>query len=146
MRITLLIFMMLLGSHLSAKETLMVCDTSNSKIKRYYKLVDPWFGENSIEQKIDGQWNKWCREPYCKLLEVYESGATTISGYETSFKYSDSIQEVVANQMYYMESQIWLDFEFLFRKKEYRLYADETKTKQLRYRKDLNKTYNCKLR
>ena len=147
MRIIFVIFTILFGSHLNAKETLMVCDTSNSESKRYYKLVDPWFGENEIRQKRDGQWVDWCRQPNCTKLEVYEAGGTLVSGSVVSFPTSSSIWGTQANKDYFQEIQIWLDFEFLTRRVEYRLYDDEAKTKQLpRYRGNRNKTYNCELR
>lgn len=136
MRDIIVIFTILLGSHLDARETLMVCDAGNDS-KRYYKLIDPWFGENEIRQKIDGQWSDWCRQPNCTKLEVYESGATIVHG---------SNWQTEANKDHYREIQVWLDFEFLTRRVEYRLYDDDTKTKQLWYKKDGNKTYNCELR
>ena len=146
MKIILLIFTILLASHVNAKETLMACDAVNNG-KRYYKLVDPWFGENEIWQKRDGQWIDWCRQPNCTKLEVYKAGGTVVEGSVISFSMSSSVLGTQANEDYFQEIQIWLDFEFLTRKVEYRLYDDETKTKSFpQYRENRNKTYNCELR
>ena len=146
MKIILLIFKILLASNVSGKETLMSCDAVNNG-KRYYKLVEPWFGENEIWQKRDGQWINWCRQPNCKKLEAFESGGTLMSGSVISFSADSSVWGTQANKDYYQEVQIWLDFEFLTRRVEYRLYDDETKATQYpRYRGNRNKTYNCELR
>lgn len=133
----LILAFIIAGAAAEAKETLMVCNTSSTKSKRYYKLIDPWFGENRVEQKKNVQWKNWCREEdNCINFEVYSTGATLVTG-----------EEVSSTEPYYREVQIWIDFEFLTRRVETRYYRDKTKAKRLNYKKDeWDGTYACQLR
>jgi hypothetical protein len=68
MRAAFVAMMLMIGSQAWADEVIMICDAYNYE-KRYYKLVKPVFGDNTIKQKIDGKWVNLCRET-CLEIEV----------------------------------------------------------------------------
>ena len=126
-------------------EVVMVCDAANNE-KRYYKLVQPLFGDNTVEQKLDGQWINWCKAN-CKDFEVYASSAKQSNGDTRSWPTSDPNQEIEASRKYYLEDTYLLDFEFGWREVQSRLFTDSWHSKELKkWRYRGTKTYDCKIK
>ena len=128
-----------------ADDVVMICNAADYE-KRYYKLVKPIFGDNTVQQKVDGQWVNWC-EKNCVEIEVYASGARKVSGFWSSRNKSYPDEEVEANRKYYIEIKSWLDFEFGQYERKGRVYTGEAKRKELKKAKIQGLgTYKCKIR
>ena len=142
MRALIVALLLTVAAQAGAAEVVMVCDADNYE-KRYYKLVKPVFGDNTVKQKIDGQWVNWCKK-YCKEIEVYASGAMQVHGREVSWDKDYPKEEIQANRKYYRKIIYWLDFEFGQRKVQARLFKDKGKRQELKKYASSN-TYNCKI-
>ena len=144
MRAILTALMLTVATQAGAAEVVMVCDAGDYE-KRYYKLVKPVFGDNTVQQKLDGEWVNWCNK-YCEEIEVYASGAKQVTGREISWDKDYPKEEIQANRKYYRETVYWIDFEFGQRKVQNRLFKDTGKRQELKkWGHNSAKTYNCKI-
>lgn len=76
----LIAFLMMIGSQVSAAETVMVCDAAAGQ-KEHLKLVDPFWGKSQILVRRNGQWQDWCKIAPSKAqcdVEIYQSGAKLV--------------------------------------------------------------------
>ena len=144
MRAILTALLLTVATQAGAAEVVMVCDADNYE-KRYYKLVKPVFGDNTVKQKIDGKWVNLCRET-CLEIEVYDSGARMVRGSWQSKDKSEPDREIEANRKYYIETIHLLDFEFGRREIKGGVYTAKNKLKELKKAKIQGLgTYNCKI-
>ena len=66
--------------------------------------------------------------------------------YVRSWEKSYPEEGIVANKMYFVESQLWLDFEFATRRWKRTVYKDKTKREELtKYSGKGDDTYSCEI-
>ena len=132
------------ATQISASETVMICNADRYE-KRFYKLNAPFFGEKTVEQKIDGKWNNWCKQ-YCAKIEIYESGAMQQTERFFSWDQSYPDEGIVAGRKYFIVGQYWIDFEFGRRKVKRALYTDKSKRTELtNWEGKREDTYSCEI-
>ena len=149
--LTLSLFLILgLATSVSAN-IIMVCDAHENK-KRYYKLVQSFSGNNTVEQKVDGQWLDWFDSVnmgkfFLVKGEVYESGASMELGSYEKWDEDYPEEEVVAGVEYYFETIYILDFEFGIRKFSINVYKDKTKAKELKNHnaRNYSRDFSCEI-
>ena len=81
--LTLLIaFLIVIGSQVSAAETVMVCDAQNDS-KLYFKLRDPLIGKSQVLVRAAGQWVIWEELDETRRSFVYDTGAKLVDTFDS---------------------------------------------------------------
>ena len=143
-----IIFALLMGiaTQAVAVETIMVCDARGDET-RYYKYVSPFFGRPSVEQKIDGQWDDWCRpfDGYKKPceLEVSNNKSKITEYYEVyATKNVPSLGLVQGDKIQKIETLV-IDFKVAKRIFEQRYFKQKSGDEILDWRN--SEEFSCKL-
>ena len=110
----LIALLMMIGSQVSAAETVMVCDAEAGQ-KEYLKLVDPFWGKSQILFRRDGQWQDWCKIAPSKAqcdVEIYQSGAKLVWRAEAKHDKDYGIKGRMKGDPLLITRTYVLDFEF----------------------------------
>ena len=140
-----LAFLMTIGTHVSAAETVMMCDGHQGD-KYYYKLVNPLWGDRKMLSKNKGQWDDWCKTVAGEFkpceIEIYESGAKMTQYTEDKFTTGQ-----LKGATYRRHVTVALDFEFEKRFRETKIYYGDNFTSEITEADDpdLIAEYSCEI-
>jgi hypothetical protein len=148
-----LAFLMTIGTHVSAAETIMICDADEGE-KQYYKHIKPLVGELTVKQKLYGKWTEWPvgseNDYQPPKVDIYNSGAMAVM--YASRKLDNNSNEVLGlpkSTPLRKITTLTLDFEFGVRTYETSLSylnsgGNYTTNQKLKEYQNKNK-YSCEI-
>jgi hypothetical protein len=125
LRITLLsICLCLFATTAFAEEMVMTCSlyTGGKTETRHLKYSDPIFGEKQIYNRVDGEWQEWCRSSTAAYnpceLTITNRGAIQTVVYEGTASKDVPEDNMVQGTAILVHIKYILDFEFITRSVE----------------------------